>query len=203
MSICGSLASAQTEVVPKFIYVLHGGVDAVWGQYMFMVKNLESTPVESSVKVTLPSETVDWQAQQGLQGIDFSLGKDGGLAFSKNFDPGDNIHTVGFKVPAQSGEGEISINLPMDVRELSFLVTGDITISGGTMKVEKRQGEGRYDKYHFRDLKKGDVVKIKVGGIHVGRSAFWVYGWIAGAIIFAAGFGLAFANRPKLSSEAL
>ena len=201
--LLSSLSFAETQVVPKFIYVLHGGVDAVWGQYMFMVKNSSDQTINSKVKVTLPKETVDWQAQEGLGGIDFNLGENGGVEFSKDFNPGDNVHTVGFKVPARSGDGEISIDLPMDVKELSFLTTGSIIIEGENMKVEKRQGQQKYDKYHFLDLKAGDTVTIKVAGVHVGRTNFWMYGWIAAAIIFLAAFGLAYTNRPKLNSEAI
>lgn len=196
-----STAMSEIKVTPKFIYVLHGGVDAIWGQYMFMVKNTAEAPASSEVKVTLPGETVDWQAQEGLAGIQFSLGENGGLVFTKEFKPGDNIHTVGFKVPATSGEGDLSLTLAQDVSELSFLSSGPIEISGENMKVAKR-GEGqRYDKYHFYDLKKGDKLTISVTGVHVGRSEFWKYGWITFAVLLIGCFGLAFMTRPQQRGE--
>ena len=196
-----SICFAEVTLLPRFIYVLHGGVDAVWGQYMFMVRNGSEAPLDSEFKVAIPEETVDWQAQEGLEGIQFSLGEKGGLIFSKKFKPGDNIHTLGFKAPATGGKGNLTITMPMDVAEISFMTTGDIVVEGENIQVSKR-GEGqKYDKYHFYNVKKGDSISIGVSGIHVGRSQFWTYGWAAGVVLIVGGLGLAYYTRPKQMSE--
>ncbi|SME97625.1 hypothetical protein [Pseudobacteriovorax antillogorgiicola] len=195
------LAMADVAVVPKFIYVLHGGVDAVWGQYMFMVRNDNEDETTANFKVALPEETVDWQAQEGFQGIQFSLGEKGGVEFTKAFKPGDNVHTIGFKTPASSGSGKLTLTMPMDVGELSLMTSGDVTVVGEGMVTNKRTSGERYDKYHFYDLKAGDTISVEVQGVHVGRSQFWMYGWVAALVMLLACFGLAYVTRPQQTSE--
>ena len=195
-----SSALAQVQVMPRYIYVLHGGVDAVWGQYMFMVQNTDAEAKTETFKVVLPKETVDWQAQDGFQGKDFKLGSDGGLEFTKAFNPGDNVHTVGFKVSAIGGEAEMTMTLPIDLNEFSIMTQNNLVIEGEGVEVNKKTGNQKYDKYNFYNLSAGDTIKVKVLGVSKGRAEYWRYGFIAGAIIIISCLSLAYWTRPKEAS---
>lgn len=189
------------EMIPRYIYVLHGGVDAVWGQYMFMVKNTSSEELSETFQVVLPQETIDWQAQDGFSGDQFNLGSDGGLSFTKKFNPGDNIHTIGFKTEADSGEAQLTLNLPMDVNEISLMTASNLVLEGDNLQPSKKEPGEKYTKYFLFDAKKGDTIKLTVRGIAQGRAAYWRYGWIAAGIILVSCFGLAYWSRPPDQNE--
>ncbi len=195
LSMSGPVMGA-VNMVPRYIYVLHGGVDAIWGQYMFMVQNNSEVEENATFKVVLPQETVDWQVQDGFNGVQFSLGKDGGLSFAKSFKPGDNVHTIGFKALAENGQAELTLNLPTDVNEISIMTASDLMIEGDNLQSSKKGDGQKYDKYFLFDSKKGDVIRLTIKGIAEGRAEFWRYGLIAAGIILISCFGLAYWSRP-------
>ena len=199
--VAGKGLHAELAVVPKFIYVLHGGVDSVWGQYMFMVRNESQETQRGKFTVALPEQTVDWQAQQGFEGIQFSLGEQGGLSFAKDFEAGDNIHTVGFKTLASGGQGELSLVLPQAVAELSFMTTGDVSIEGPGLRFVRRSEGQRYDKYFLYDLNAGQRIKLQVLGVPKGRMQFWLFAWAAAVALFLGAGTLAYVTRPSIAVE--
>lgn len=200
--LLGSTSLAEVKIAPRLIYVLQGGIDSIWGQHLFMVHNSGAEGAESKVRIVLPEETVDWEAQEGLRGAPFNLGANGGVEFTKVFKPGDNFNTVAFKSPASEGQGELTISVPFPVEELSFLVPEGLKLSGPGMQYQQRKSSERYDKYKFMDLKPGTPLKVAVSGIHEGRSKFQLLGMISGALLILISFSLAWYTRPKINDEA-
>ncbi|NRA66369.1 MAG: hypothetical protein HRU19_17920 [Pseudobacteriovorax sp.] len=189
-------AFAQLAMNPRYIYVVYGGIDAIWGRHMFMVQNQSEAPETGTFTVMLPSETIDWQGQDGFSAKDFKLGSDGGLEFTKEFKPGDNLHSIGFKTTAEDGVGEFSFKVPIDIDELSIMSV-DLKVEGPGMTFTERSGNQKYDRYLMTNLKAGSTVKLKFLDVPKGRTEFWRYGFVSFALILLVCFGLAYRSRPK------
>ena len=197
----GSPMTNSVAMSPRFIYVLHGGIDALWGQHMFMVQNQGTAAEEGEFTVVLPAETVDWQAQDGFKSSDFQLGADGGLKIVKTFEPGDNVQTLGFKTLADSGTGKITLKIPINVGEISVMTTEALSVSGNGIEASGKDGESRYKRFTLKNVAAGTVVSLEVSGIQSGRAQFWRLGAGAFALLLVLGLGLAYRNRNQKEAE--
>lgn len=186
---------------PRFIYVLHEGIDAVWGQHMFMVQNPNSEAAEGEFTVVLPAETVDWQAQDGFKNSDFQLGQDGGLKIVKEFSPGDNVQTLGFKTSAENGAGKLTLKIPLDVGEISFMTSDALKVDGPGVVDNGKDANSRYHKYTLQDIPAGTVLNLDVSGIQTGRGEFWRLGLGTFALLIVLGFALAYRSRITKGGE--
>jgi hypothetical protein len=199
-------AAAAAQVSNKHIFVLYPGIDSVFGSYIFMVQNPGEQPERLSFPVMLPSETIDFQAQEGLAPNELNLGADGGLTIDKTFPPGDTLITIGFKVPAELGAGSMTVKASEAFESLAmFVFEGQFQISGPNLDIQRNVNfSGRiYDTYTLTKGEGGQTYQMGLQGIPEGRGRLWVIGWVAGAALFLIAMALAWFSRPKIPEGAV
>lgn len=198
-------ATAAVQVTNKHIFVLYPGVDSVFGSYIFMVQNNGTQAERLSFPVMLPTETIDFQAQEGLAPNELNLGQDGGLTIDKNFPPGDTLITIGFKVPAEVGEGRMTLKAAQAFESIGmFVFEGKFQISGAGLDIRRNVDfSGRtYDTYTFNQGEGGKTYSMELQGIPEGRGRLWMIGWVAAAALILIGLALAWFSRPQLPQGA-
>jgi hypothetical protein len=198
-------AASAVQLTNKHIYVLYPGVDSVFGSYIFMVQNQGAQAERLSFPVMLPSETVDFQAQEGLGPNELNLGTDGGLTIDKVFPPGDTLVTIGFKVATDEGSGRMTIKAAEAFESISmFVFEGKFQITGPDLEIRRNVDfSGRtYDTYTLAKGVVGQSYQMEVQGIPEGRGRLWIIGWVfAGALLLIA-LALAWFSRPQLPQGA-
>ncbi|WP_141732117.1 hypothetical protein [Oligoflexus tunisiensis] len=198
-------AAAAAQVSNKHIFVLYPGVDSVFGSYIFMVQNPGEQPERLSFPVMLPTETIDFQAQEGLAPNELNLGADGGLTIDKTFPPGDTLITIGFKVPANLGTGNMTIKAGEAFESLGmFVFEGQFQITGPNLDIRRNVDfSGRtYDTYTLMKGEAGQTYQLGLQGIPEGRGRLWIIGWVAGLALLVIAVALAWFSRPKIPQGA-
>jgi hypothetical protein len=198
-------AAAAVDVTNKHIFVLYPGVDSVFGSYIFMVQNSGTEPERLSFPVMLPTETIDFQAQEGLAPNELNLGQDGGLTIDKTFPPGDTLITIGFKVPAEVGSGRLTLKASQAFESIGmFVFEGKFQISGPGLDVRRNVDfSGRtYDTYTINQGEGGKTYVMEIQDIPEGRGRLWTIGWVTAAALILIALALAWFSRPKLPQGA-
>lgn len=199
-------AAATVQISNKHIYVLYAGVDSVFGSYIFLVQNPGTAPERLSFPVMLPTETIDFQAQEGLAPNELTLGSNGsGLTIDKEFAPGDTLITIGFKVPADVGHAPMTIKATQPFESLSFFVfEGKFQVEGPNLVAKPNVGfSGRvYDTYTLSQGEAGKTYRVDLKGIPEGRDRLRTVGWIFAGSLALIALALAWFSRPKLPQGA-
>ncbi len=198
-----SLLQAEVRVADKHIFVMFPGVDAVWGEYLFLVSNSGTEPERFVFPVLLPKETIDFQGHDSLAPDELKLGADGGLTIDKIFQPGDQMISIGFKLPASQGQSQLTLNPNQDFASLGLFVwqnSLEVQSEGIPFEVRKNVSfSGRtYDTYTMLNGIKGQTYKATLTGIPEGRGRLWIIGAVLGVVLLCAGLGFAFSSRSKL-----
>ncbi|HYX37944.1 MAG TPA: hypothetical protein VE954_33000 [Oligoflexus sp.] len=200
-----SHAMAAVQVSNKHIFVLYPGVDSVFGSYIFMVQNPGAQPERLSFPVMLPTETIDFQAQEGLAPNELNLGADGGLTIDKNFPPGDTLITIGFKVPADVNNGRMTLKAAQPFESVGmFVFEGKFQINGPALDIKRNVDfSGRtYDTYTVNKGEAGKTYQMELQGIPEGRGRLWIIGWVLAGTLLAIALALAWFSRPQLPQGA-
>jgi hypothetical protein len=202
--LIGPVVNAEIIVRDRHVLLVYPGVDALWGNYVFMVSNEGDEPQRFATNVLLPNETVDWQAQDNLEPDDIQLSEDGGLRLSKVFDPGNHLLSIGFKVPSSGGAAALSLEPPfamgmmgifvsdqsLEVKADQFTKREDVPFSGQT-----------YNSFTVLDAQPGTVYRAEISGLPEGRGRYWIVGSIL-ALILVVGAGLAtWKTKPRQTEE--
>lgn len=198
-------ASAAVQISSKHIMVLYPGVDSAFGSYIFMVQNQGTAPERFSFPVMLPAEMIDFQAQEGLAPNELTLGTDGGLTIDKTFPPGDTLITIGFKTPAEVGEGKLTLKPTFPFESIGlFVFEGKFKITGPALEIKNGvEFSGRtYDTYTLANGEAGKTYQMIMQGVPEGRGRLWIIGWIAGGALLLIASALAFISRPQLPQGA-
>jgi hypothetical protein len=198
-------AVAAVQVTNKHIFVLYPGVDSVFGSYIFMATNDGTQPERLSFPVMLPTETIDFQAQEGLAPNELNLGQDGGLTIDKAFPPGDTLITIGFKVPADVGSGRMTLKAAEAFESIGmFVFEGKFQISGPDLEIRRNVDfSGRtYDTYTLNKGEGGKTYTMELQNIPEGRGRLWTIGWVSAVALILIAMSLAWFSRPKLPQGA-
>jgi hypothetical protein len=198
-------AMAAVQVTNKHIFVLYPGVDSVFGSYIFMVTNDGTQAERYSFPVMLPTETIDFQAQEGLAPNELNLGQDGGLTIDKTFPPGDTLITIGFKVPAEVGTGRMTLKAAQAFESIGmFVFEGKFEISGPGLDIRRNVDfSGRtYDTYTMNKGEGGKTYEVELQNIPEGRGRLWTIGWVAAAALLLIAGALAWFSRPQIPQGA-
>lgn len=198
-------AGAAVQVSNKHIMVLYPGVDSVFGSYIFMVQNDGKEPERLSFPVMLPTETIDFQAQEGLGPNELNLGSGGGLTIDKTFPPGDTLITIGFKVPTELGTGSLTLKASDAFESVGmFVFEGKFQVTGPNLDIRRNVDfSGRtYDTYTLSKGEAGQTYQMALQGIPEGRGRLWIVGWIFAGCLVLIAMALAWFSRPKLPQGA-
>lgn len=201
--LISSIAQAEVVVRERHIMIFYPGVDAVWGNYLFMIENSGTESIHYEMDIMLPKETVDWQGQDNLSANDIRLADDGGLRLSKEIPPPGLMLSIGFKIPASGGTAKMTIEAPFDIGQLG-LFFGDQTLELEGQGFEVQRGVpfgGRsYDTYMVDNVESGAVFQTVVRGVPEGRSRYWIIGGVVSFGILVLGGFAAIRTMPKNES---
>ena len=203
LTASASVVRAEVKISDKHIYVMFPGVDAVWGEYLFLVSNSGTEAERLVFPVLLPKETIDFQGHESLAPDELKLGAGGGLTIDKVFPPGDQMISIGFKLPASQGIAPLTLTPNQDFASLGLFVwqeAMEVKSEGTPLEIRKNVSfSGRtYDTYTIMKGLKGQTYEATLTGIPEGRGRLWIVGAVLGAVLLLAGLGFAFSSRSRL-----
>ena len=192
------------SIAPRELLVFKTGVDGIWGTAIAAVMNRTPSPQEFSFVVNLPREMVDFQASEGVDAKDLTLGEKG-VVVHKTFAPAVNVVGVTFKVPAHAGSVNLTFSVARELPEMIFMTpSGLLKLTSPQIvfdSADDQQGE-RYDLYKLAaPIAAGETLNLQITGIPAGRSSLW---WVGGifAVILAGMTGfLGWRTRPGLGDN--
>jgi len=204
-----SRAQALEQPAPAFlsnrhIIILQADLKNIWGTYFFAVTNPAMVPAEFETLITLPDDTVDFRAQDGLSDADLRLDDQGRLYIKKTFQPGLNLLGVGFQVKAsKSGADLIHMTPLVDIPELSVAVPvgSSLKVSGPQFKagVPPMLAGGKYTgMIATAPVGKGSGVTIHLDGIPKDRFSFTLLGGLVFVLFLLTGTALTIKTRVKV-----
>lgn len=199
-------AAAEIYVTSKHLVILRAGLDTVWGSYVFAVNNKDTVPTPLKVNIMMPAEMEDFHPQEGVTREEVQL-TDAGLMVEKDFAPGINVISIGFKLPAKFGRTTVSFTPHMDIDSFTLLIPRDSGVTIQSPELAPGNDEAgpdpQYAPYVSKGiLKTGQKFTIGVGGIPEGRLTLWITGGITGALLLLLGLVFAFRTRPRISEAA-
>lgn len=199
LSVC-SAAHAEVLVGTKHLVIIKPGLDALWGNYIFAVRNDGETDAMISAPLMLPKETVDYQPQDGVEAEDIRLREDG-IAIEKSFPPGMHIISIAFRTDVRLGTGTLTMVPGGEVSDFTLLLPqgDDLSLTSGPLTQSPESPDPAYRAWRgSRTFAKGDAFVLKIGGVPEGRLRYWVIGGaVGGLLLLLAGF-FAYRSRPKL-----
>lgn len=193
---------AEIYVTSKHLIILRTGIDTVWGSYVFAVNNKNATPSSLKVNIMMPSQMTDFYPQEGVTKDEVLL-TDSGLMVEKEFAPGVNVVSIGFRVPSKFGRAEVSFKPQMDIDSFTLLVARgsgtEIQSDGLVIGNDEERPDPQYQPYVSKSvLKTGETFTINVSGVPEGRLTLWISGGITGGCILIFGLLLALRTRPRI-----
>lgn len=190
----------------RHVYIIHPGMDTIWGSYMLVVERESEAGASESGRfdLILPQETEDWSPQQGIEKDDVRLKPDGGLEVAAEFTKPETLVVTGFKVAGRGGRVPMSLRLPFAVDEFSimalegrvkiespqFVYKGPVNFSGST-----------YDTWSVSAPKAGDELRLTVTGIPEGRTRYYVLGGVFLLLLLILAAMKTWTSRPKIDSS--
>jgi len=200
LSFVSYIANSEVLVRDRHIMIIYPGVDAIWGNYLFMMSNEGDEPIRYQMDLMLPKETVDWQAQDSLSANDILLAEGGGLRLNKMIPPGNHLMSIGFKIPATGGTANLTIAAAFEIGQLGlFIGDQDMIVQAEGFAVKKNVPfSGRmYDTYTADNVPAGTTVQALIRGVPEGRGRFWAVGGVVGAVLLGLGGFAAYRTMPK------
>ncbi|NDE13794.1 hypothetical protein EBZ80_02585 [bacterium] len=197
---------AATTIGDRHAIMLRGGVDQVWGHYVFTLQNDGKVAAGISTPVMLPAGAIDVRPQEGLDPEDVVVGpggqgSDGGqVSIRKTVEPGVHLVSFGFVVPARTGHASIAFDAPYKIGELQVLTqrASGMAVSGERL-VARRPAIWALE----GGMEPGQRLVLDVDGVPEGRQRLWVMGFSVAALLTGLGGGLAWWSRPKRKEESL
>lgn len=206
----------DVQLMPRQMMILREGLDAVYGQIMFVARNNASVPLPGKFRVLLPKETSDFSPREGLEPGEVALASPQdspsttvetqgfqGLLVDKVFAPGVSMMSIGFKVDAKLGSAELNLSHPQGVRELNILLLkeGPLKAQSDSLIKDLRTDveDPQYDYYELKKpLEPGEVLTLKVSEVPEGRIRYWWMGGITAGILVLAALFLTWKSWPKV-----
>jgi hypothetical protein len=178
---------AQVAIAPRQMWVLKPGQDRVFGTWVAAVMNKSLKAETFRLPVLLPENVGDFQVSEGVAQSELKLETDG-LWIEKNFEPGVNVVSLSFMVPAFAGKTKINATTRSDVGELTVMTpAGMMSMSSSFFKAaqsEPMEGQTRYNvMVSTKFVAKGDSWAIDVIGVPEGRLLLWVLGGVFGGVL--------------------
>ncbi|MCX6116699.1 MAG: hypothetical protein NT027_04100 [Proteobacteria bacterium] len=187
-------------LAPRELIVLKSGLDRIYGTYVLAVIHRGTNPQELSFPIQLPKETIDFQPMEGLEPQDFVI-TGNSLAVKKTFNPGVQVLSITFMLPADSGSGGLTLTPPRDVPEFIVMTPRGLMELSSNMLVS--QGFDQQDNQIYQvfslnaPLKQNQPLSMTLSGIPQGRKNLWIIGSVfIVALSIASGY---FAYRTRSS----
>ena len=198
-------AQAATVIGQRHAIMLRGGVDQLWGHYVFTLQNDGKVAEELTTPIMLPTGAIDIRPQDGLLPDEVVVGEGGKVAIRKKVEPGVHLVSFGFIVGAKAGRSRLEFMAPYQVQELQVLTAkGSGLDLQGAQRLVSRGGERGSGVWGITaPLALGDALVFEVAGVAEGRQRLWIIGLSMASLLFGLGGGLAWWGRPKRKEEFL
>ncbi len=193
---------AATSLGERHAIMLRGGVDQVWGHYVFTLQNDGKVAEEFTTPVMLPSGAVDVRPQEGVTPEEVVIGDGGQVGIRQKVEPGVHLVSFGFIVGAKAGTTKIEFIAPYPVQDLQILAAkgSGIKVNGPGL-VARRGSESPGVWGISAPIAVGEPLAFEVGGVAEGRQRLWILGLSVASLLFGLGGGLAWWGRPKRKEE--
>lgn len=204
--VVASHAQAEVTVTPRHLIIMRPGLDALFGSYIFAVRNDGEKKERFQGEVMLPRETVDFVPQEGVNPNEISLAASGKVTIDKFVDKGVHVLGLGFKVTSHYGRVDMSFTPSQNIGSLTILVPRDAHLEVKGPGLAEAKGEEAEDPQYKayisgEPMVSGTTYVVKVTGIPEGRGRLWLTGGVVGLILAIAGFVLAFRTRPQIAEN--
>ena len=200
-----STVAQGAQLAGRHVYIIHPGMDTVWGSYMLVVEREGEGATESAqFQLMLPTETEDWSPQQGIEKDSVQLKPDGGLMVDAVFEKPQTLVVTGFKVVGNSGRVPFTIKVPFEMDDFAVMaIEGQIKIVSNDMKYTgAKDFSGRkYDTWSVENVPEGKVIQFTAEGIPEGRRNYYILAGLFSLILLLSVTVLAIRSKPKDSSQ--
>lgn len=193
---------AATFMGQRHAIMLRGGVDQVWGHYVFTLQNDGKVAEEFTTPVMLPSGAIDVRPQEGVTPEEVVIGDGGQVAIRQKVEPGVHLVSFGFIVGSKAGNTKIEFVTPYPVQDLQLLTAkGSGLKARGPGLVARRGSESPGVWEISAPLGVGETLAFEVDGVAEGRQRLWIMGISVASLLIGLGGGLAWWGRPKRKEE--
>jgi hypothetical protein len=193
---------AATFMGERHAIMLRGGVDQVWGHYVFTLQNDGKVAEEFTTPVMLPSGAIDVRPQEGVTPEEVVIGEGGQVAIRQKVEPGVHLVSFGFIVGAKAGNSKIEFVAPYPVQDLQILTAkGSGLEVRGPGLVMRRGSESPSVWGISGPVGVGEPLAFEVVGVAEGRQRLWIMGISVASLLIGLGGGLAWWGRPKRKEE--
>lgn len=205
-SLLAAPALAAVSVTPRHLMILREGLGSLYGSYVFGVFNTGDKPEHFKTPVMLPKETDDFSAQEGVEAGDLTLAPGGGVTLEKEFPPGMQIVSIGFRTKSRYGRGVLTLTPTLAIDSFTLLIPrlSGLQVSAPKLAIGDASNapDPQYEPYiNASVLQSGETVTIAVDGLPEDRSQIWIVGaGVAAMLLLMAGF-LAWRTRPQITSD--
>ena len=203
IGFCGSRESvASVGFGSRHMIMLSADMDHLWGSYYFAVKNQTDAPVIFRAPLSLPPNTVDFRAQEGLTDADIQLASNGSLFVEKEFPPGLNLLAVGFKLAHGHRDAMVTMRAAVDMDEFSILIPKSSGLSVEASALEPGVPAMLAGSQFVGLISPGAVaaeseLQFLVKGIPEGRRWFWVVGLVVFILTVLGSVALSITSQPR------
>jgi hypothetical protein len=199
--LLGSPAWAAVEVSGKHAVFIYPSLDQVLGNYVFLVRNVDSAPQPAEIPLMLPKETVDWRAEQGIDASDVEA-VDKKLIIRKSFPPGETFIAIGFIVGAGMGEAMMTFDAPSDIDELAIYSRGGLEMTPESPLFKKGEpvefSGNTYQTLSASGIRAAQSVSVKLTGLPKGRKEYWILGGAFMGFLTLVGGVAAWRTKPQI-----
>lgn len=196
------------KIADRHVFMLHPGQDAVWGTYMFGVKNDGDSPANFKHSVSLPADIIDFQPQEGLQKDELKVDTNGSFYFEKEFPTGLTLIAIGFKLSSHFGSLQLNFQPSYDIEDFSVLTKkGGLVLHPDSNIMQKaesaKMANDKYDSLKsVAMLKAGSDVQISISNIPQGRGQYWLIGSVFAGLIVLLSVMMTVKTRVTIKEDA-
>ncbi len=186
----------------KHLIILRGGLDSVWGDYIFSVQNTQHVPQQASIALFLPRETVDFKAVEGVLPADLRVdAQHGTVTMEKEFPHGATLVNVAFKAAAQDGTVTLNWVATQTLTSVNIMHEYEVMdVFSDQLEITQlpRLADGHYRALRTTQaLTAGDRLQIQVQGIAQGRARLHLFAIVFAVILLISTVYLGIRTRPR------
>ena len=183
------VSGSQTDAVkvsPRELLILKPGIEKIFGQWVADVFNSTSKPALFEFEPHLPKGVTDFQPVDGVDAKSLKLGADG-VVISRVFNPGSNVVSLSFSMPASRHNHDLEIVAERDLTQMLVIVpSGFLSLTSDQLSFQNIQpsdGENFAVYQLVAPISKGSLLKFSVSGIPESRGRLWYVGAVFAAIL--------------------
>ena len=185
------------------IFKISGDEKAIVGGYYLGIFNQTSSDKLFTTQITLPKETFDFAASQGITNKDIFLSKNGDIEISKNYPPGMTLVGISFKVMIHPVFNDtISFELRNPIAEFTIATNKEhgLSLYSNELKpgLSQMLATGEYTGIMGTSLKPGQNIYTTISGIPKNNMLSCLLGFCGLIILLILAFVFGARNHKEL-----